>query len=230
MEKHDSTMASSRRGFISSLAIGSASIGLASFRTEALENSEAFSETPGDPEAWLNKIKGKYKMVFDVPHPNGIFPFAWPRVFLITNQATGAKETDCCGVVVLRHTAIAYAFDNSMWEKYNFGEVFDVRDENKNPVTKNPFWKVAPGTYKLSGVGEVAIGIDDLQKSGVLYSVCNMAVTVFSHTVAEKINKPADEVMKDWMSHLLPDIQPVPSGIWALGRTQEKGCSYVFAG
>jgi hypothetical protein len=230
MEKHESDMASSRRGFISTLAIGTASLGLSSFGAENLGKCPAFADPGTEAEAWINKINGKYRMVFDVPHPNGIYPFAWPRVFLMTNQATGAKENDCCAVVVLRHTAIPYAFENSMWEKYNFGEVFDVRDENKNPLNKNPFWQPAPGTYKVAGVGEVAIGINELQKSGVLYGVCSLASTVFSHSVSAKINKPADEILKDWMSHLLPGIQPVPSGIWALGRAQEKGCSYVFAG
>ena len=229
MEKHDSAIASGRRGFISSLAIGTATLGLSSFRTDSNEHS-LFSDPASDAEAWLNKIKGKYKMVFDVPHPNGIFPFAWPRVFLVTNQSTGAKENECSAVVVLRHTAIPYAFDNTVWEKYNFGEVFDIRDENKNALVKNPFWQPAPGTYKIGGIGEVAIGIDELQKSGVLYGVCSMAAAVFSNAVATKMNKPAEEVLKDWIAHLLPGIQPVPSGIWALGRTQDKGCSYVYAG
>jgi intracellular sulfur oxidation DsrE/DsrF family protein len=40
----------------------------------------------------------------------------------------------------------------------------------------------------------------------------------------------ADAVKKDWMSGLLPGIQPVPSGVWALGRAQENGCGYIFAG
>jgi len=29
---------------------------------------------------------------------------------------------------------------------------------------------------------------------------------------------------------VLPDIQIVPSGVWALGRAQQKGCGYIFAG
>jgi intracellular sulfur oxidation DsrE/DsrF family protein len=41
--------------------------------------------------------------------------------------------------------------------------------------------------------------------------------------------KPED-VMKDWMAGLLPGIQVVPSGVWALGRAQEHGCHYIFAG
>lgn len=169
-------------------------------------------------------------MVFDVPHPNGIYPFGWPRVFLLTNMATGASENDCCGVVIFRHTAIPYAFDHSMWQKYRFGEIFDIHDENKKALTRNPFWQPPKGAFKLPGLGEVEVGINDLMKSGVMFGVCSMAMTVFSHTVADKMNMKADEVMADWERNLIPGIQTIPSGIWGLGRAQEKGCAYVFAG
>jgi intracellular sulfur oxidation DsrE/DsrF family protein len=29
---------------------------------------------------------------------------------------------------------------------------------------------------------------------------------------------------------LLPGVQVVPSGVWAVGRAQEKGCGYCYAG
>jgi intracellular sulfur oxidation DsrE/DsrF family protein len=48
--------------------------------------------------------------------------------------------------------------------------------------------------------------------------------------VAKAQNKTAEEISTDWMKSLIPGIQPVPSGVWALGRAQEKGCAYVFAG
>ena len=40
----------------------------------------------------------------------------------------------------------------------------------------------------------------------------------------------AEKVRKDWVSGLFPGIQVVPSGVWALGRAQEHGCGYCFAG
>jgi len=76
----------------------------------------------------------------------------------------------------------------------------------------------------------VAIGINELQKDGVMFCVCNMAITVFSAAVAEGMKMKAEDVKKDWMGGLLPGIQVVPSGVWALGRAQEHGCAYVFAG
>jgi intracellular sulfur oxidation DsrE/DsrF family protein len=230
MKKLDPSLAFDRRGFIHSIAAGAAVMGLSSFLPPE-DYSYYGSFEAEDPEAWTNRIKGKHKMVFDATQPHGIYPFAWPRVFLMTNKATGSEEKDCCAVVVLRHTAIPYAFDHQVWEKYKFGEVFEAPDpKTGKPATRNPFWKPAKGDFKVPGIGEVAIGINELQDNGVLFSVCTAAITVFSTAVADKNNMQADEVKNDWMKSLLPGIQTVPSGVWALGRAQEKGCSYVFAG
>lgn len=224
------SLAPSRRQFIGSLTASAAALGFSSFIPPV--DQELFRKYGSeDPEAWTNRIKGKHKMVFDATQPHGIYPFAWPRVFLLTNEATGAAEKECCAVVVLRHTAIPYAFDHSVWEKYKFGEVFDAPDpKTSKPATRNPFWKPTKGDFSVPGVGPVAIGINELQENGVLFAVCNMAITVFTNSIAEKTKQSADVIRNDWMSGLLPDIQLVPSGVWALGRAQEKGCSYIFAG
>ena len=144
---------------------------------------------------------------------------------------TGTAAKDSSVVVVLRHSAIGYAMEDRLWAKYNLGEVFKANDpETGKPSMRNPFWKPKPGAFKIPGVGEVMIGIDQLQASGVMFCVCEVALTVYSAAVAQGMKIDAAEVKKDFVSGLLPGIQPVPSGVWALGRAQEKQCAYVFAG
>jgi intracellular sulfur oxidation DsrE/DsrF family protein len=92
------------------------------------------------------------------------------------------------------------------------------------------FWKPAKGTFKAPGVGEIAIGINELQESGVMFCVCNVAMTVYSAVVADMMKMKAEDVMNDWKSGLLPGIQIVPSGVWAVGRAQEHDCRYCYAG
>jgi hypothetical protein len=227
---------SSRRGFLGRLAAGAAALTLAGnpFRLDAAGIPNLTSTTndkPGDPDAWFGQIKGKHRLILDVPRPNELMPFAWPRVFLLTNMATGTPEKDLNVVVVLRHEGIPYAFEDRIWAKYKFGEVFKAMDPKTNaPSTRNPFWKPAPGDYKLPGFGNVDIGIDQLQASGVMFCVCDAAMTVYSAALAAGMNSDPAEVKKDWLAGLLPGIQPVPSGIWAVGRAQEHGCNYCFAG
>ena len=234
MSINETSEGTNRRSFLGKIAGGAAAIGLASV-TPALdvfgaERQAQFSAST-DPEEMFRKITGKRRMVFDATQPHEIFPFAWPRVFLLTNEMTGTPNKDCNAVVVLRHTAIGYALEDRLWEKYKLGELFQANDPaTGKPATHNPFWKPKPGTFKLPGVGEVLIGIDQLQANGVMFCVCEMAMTVFSGAAAGKMNLDAAEIKKDWSSGLLPNIQPVPSGVWALGRAQERKCAYIFAG
>jgi len=222
-----------RRGFLGSIATGAAAMGLATLTgpLQQLHASPGSSGVnPDDAEQVFKNLKGKHRIAFDVPEPTGIFPFVWPRVFLLTNMATGTAEKDNNVVVILRHTGIPYAFEDRIWSKYNFGEFFKVPDEQKKPVTHNPFWKPAKGTYKIPGFGVVDIGINELQDSGVQFVVCNAAITVYSAVYAEQNKMDAAVVKKDWESGLLPGITVVPSGVWAIGRAQENKCAYCFAG
>ena len=225
---------SSRRNFLGALATGAATVGVAGFSTPLSAGARAISEnlySDENPDAWFKQIKGKHRIVFDVTRPHEILPFAWPRVFLLTNQATGTAEKDNSVVVVLRHDAIPYAMEDRLWDKYHFGEVFKVDDAmTKKASVRNAFWKPKEGDFKIPGVGNVAIGINELQASGVLFCVCDVALTVYSAAVAGSMNTDAAEVKKDWVAGLLPNIQVVPSGVWALGRAQEHGCAYCFAG
>jgi intracellular sulfur oxidation DsrE/DsrF family protein len=133
--------------------------------------------------------------------------------------------------VVLRHSAIGYAMNHELWSKYNLGELFKADDpKTKKPSTRNPFWQPAKGDFKIPGIGEVQIGINELQDSGVMFCVCDAAMTVYSAIIADKMKMTAADVKKDILSGLIPGIQVVPSGVWAVGRAQEHGCSYCFAG
>ena len=221
-----------RRQFIGTIAGGVAALGISSIISPLSAQAEkSIVNDSGNPEEWFKQIRGKHRIVFDAPEPNEIFPFAWPRIFLVTNAATGTPEKDCSVLVVLRHTAIPYAMEDRLWSKYNFGEIFKANDPKTNkPSTRNPFWKPKQGDFNIPGVGVVPIGINELQDSGVLFCACDMALTVYSGVVAQSLNLDPAEVKKDWVTGILPGIKVVPAGIWAINRAQEKGCSYCFTG
>jgi hypothetical protein len=231
MEKQNIHTENGRRKFLGTLTTGAAAVSIASLFAP-LQKANAAPGTGFDSseDEWFKKLKGKHKMVFDVTGPHDILPFAWPRVFLLTNEKTGTPSRECNVVVILRHDAIGYAMQSSLWEKYKFGELFHADDpKTKKPATRNPFWQPAKGDFKVPGVGEVAIGINELQESGGIFCVCDMALTVYSSALASAMNLDAAELKKEWVAGLLPGIKIVPSGVWAIGRAQENGCSYCFA-
>ncbi|HEY4154844.1 MAG TPA: twin-arginine translocation signal domain-containing protein [Puia sp.] len=230
MENINPKNGSPRRDFLGKLAAGAAAIGAAALVSpvQAVSGISAPFKNADDPEAWLGRIKGKHRIAFDVTGPNEIMPFAWPKVFLMTN---GAASKDCGVVVILRHNAIGYTMGNELWEKYKFGEVFKIDDPaTKAPAVRNIFWEPKAGDFSVPGIGNVDIGINQLQQDGVLFCACDVALTVFSTVLAGKMNMAAADVKKEWLAGLLPGIQVVPSGVWAVGRVQEHGCSYCFAG
>jgi len=232
MNSNESKSSPSRRNFLGTIAAGAAAgitsiaAPITSFANENFDIDGKFD----DPEEMFKKLSGKHRIVFDSPHPHEIYPFAWPRVFLLTNEAT-KSDKDCSVVVVLRHSSIGYAMEDKVWAKYQLGKVFEANDpETKQPATRNPFWKPKPGAYKIPGVGEILIGVDQLQASGVKFCVCQAAIAVYSAIIADSMKMKPEDVKNDFMNGLLPGIQPVPSGVWALGRAQDNGCGYIFAG
>ena len=243
MDTNETKEGTNRRSFLGIIATGAAAIGLTSiapslsaFAGEAKFDPKVY----GDPEEMFKKINGKHRVVFDSPEPNGVSVFVWSKVFLLTNAATGTPEKDSNVVVVLRHDSIPYAFNDAMWKKYKFSEmfkgsgelgpVFQAADAATAAKERNPMWNPKPGDFKAPGIGPVPIGINELQASGVQFCVCNMAMTVYSNVVAMQTGAKPEDVLKDWTANVLPGVQVVPSGVWALGRAQEKQCAYIFAG
>ena len=221
-----------RRGFLGRLAAGAAALGLGGLVAPAEAAARPSRDplvSPANPEfeAWLNKITGKHKMIFDVPEPNDGFVFAWARVFLnTTNETYGTSDADNSAVIILRHAGIPFAMESAMWAKYKLGQTFKITDPaTKGPAIRHPLIHLKPGDAPIPGMGT-----DELIAKGVQVGVCNIALTFYSMNMAKEMGTPAETIKKDWVANLLPGVFVVPSGVIAVNRTQEKGCAYCFAG
>ena len=216
-----------RRSFLGTLAVSAAGLAAMGLPSELLaeEKMPPSASNAHEFEAWLKRIKGKHKQVYDAPGTNGGLPLAWSRVFLMSNKQVGTPEKDVTAVLVLRHDGIPFAMGDDVWEKYNFGEQFNVTNMfTKEKISTNVFWKPKE-EFPLPGMA-----INQLLDSGVLIGVCDLALTVNSMAVAEKMKMDASDVKKEWVAAILPGIQIVPSGVLAINRAQEHGCTYCFAG
>lgn len=214
-----------RRGFLGSIAAAATAVGLGQLfpRTAAAEPGRTPVGNNPEYEAWLNKIGGTHKMVFDAPEPNGGMPVVWPRVWLDTTNATyGTTDAQNTAVVILRHGSIGYALNDAAWAKYKLGEQFNVKD-GANPATRNLWLKPLP--LPLPGTG-----IEALSAQGVLFGACNVALTVYAGMVGGKLGMDGAAVKADWVKNLVPGVMVVPSGVLAASGAQEKGCAYCFAG
>jgi hypothetical protein len=221
----------SRRSFMSALVLGTAATTLAAFANPLnaalpmLPNIDLASQ--GDADKWFEKVKGTHRIAYDGSTHHDGFPIIWTWAFYVTNNETFTVDSDMTAVCVLRHTGIPFAFKTSLWEKYDLGKVFEINDKSTaKPSKRNLYYEPQVGDFPMPGIE----GIKRMQERGAMFCVCNLAIKVYSSILAAQNGLDATTVYQDWVDAILPDIQLVPSGVWALGRAQEKGCGYIFAG
>lgn len=217
---NDITSPTARRGFLGRVAAFAAGLTVAA--PAGLSAETPSPEMAADPalNAWFGKIKGKHRVVFDVPEPNSGFGVIWPRIYLNTMAAT--YPGDATAVVILRHSGIPLGMNDSLWAKYKLGEQFNIKDGD-NAATKNIY-------ASITGLPIPGLGTAELIKSGVLVGLCDVALTVYSSGAATKMNMDPATVKKEWIAGLLPGVQVVPSGVLGVAHSQELGCNYIFAG
>jgi hypothetical protein len=214
-----------RRSFIGRLAAGAVAIaGL----PLAARHAEA-AELVAGPDAWTAPLAlAKHKQIFDAPELNKGFPMIFAGAYLGTMKATyGLTDKGAHAVIVLRHFGIPAALSDTIWTKYKLGEFFKIMDPKTNaPSTRNFF--------SHSGEGDMAFpqfSVDKLVDGGnTTFCVCNIALTVISGLAGKSVGVDAAAAYEEWKAGLLPGMNIVASGVLGVGRAQEKGCSYCFAG
>jgi intracellular sulfur oxidation DsrE/DsrF family protein len=217
-----------RRNFISAMAMGVTASSL-SILTNPLyaADSRFFPSQLDQADAWFKNIKGKHRIVYDGANANSGLPIIWNWAYYASNNQTGSKDSEITAMTVLRHGATGLAYDNLIWEKYELGSYFKITDTHtQKPSIRNLFYEPMQGDFPLPEVD----GIKNLQARGALFCVCDLATKKLTKNMAAKMKLDPAEVYAEWINHLIPEIQLVPSGVWALGRAQEHGCGYIYAG
>lgn len=214
--------ATPRRGFL-----GRALAGLAAAAASTLPRSasaEESLETLAADDAWLGRIKGKHRQVFDCTSPNGGWCAAYALNYMDSHNATGTKDSDLTAVVVFRHFAMPLVVNDAIWAKYKVGDIINVKDPSTSAgATRNLFHNaiaMRPGlTYEKM-----------ISDRGAVIVACNLALTVISGIAAKNIGMSAEEAKAEWTAGLLPGVVTAHSGVYAVNRAQEKGCSYCYGG
>ncbi len=218
---HDTQLPLDRRDFLH-LAAVAATVGVGT----ALASTTANAAPATDFTRWLDSISGKQKVVLDVREPYDGMAIAWAWVYLFTGpQAYGVKENELGTVMVLRHNAIPFALDDSMWKKYKLGEYFKINDpQSSAPALRHPYYT----TPVFPDIADMTLK-NNIER-GVKVAACDMAIHYYSGQIAKAQGLKHDDVKKEWMDATLPKIAHAPSGLVACQGAVAKGCSYIFAG
>ncbi len=218
---------SPRRNFLGRLAAGTmafAATSLFAKSANAMTNDNAFA----DDEPWLKGLAGKkHKQVFDGANINGGFPLIFASAYMNTMTATyKLAPTDVGALIVARHMGMPMLLNDAMWAKYHIGKMVGVNDPvTKAPAMRNLFYKSKEGDMM-----NIAASADKLMAQGAILAVCNVAMTVLSGMAAAEMKMKPELAYADWKAGLLPGVHVAPSGVLAVGRAQEIGCTYCYGG
>jgi len=161
-------------------------------------------------DSWVQRLTAKHKAVFDSPEIQG-----GVAIYQAQLWASGFKEmynladSDTQAVLVLRHAAVPMVFNDAMWTKYQIGKLRKVKDDHDAWATVNPYTKM----------------LADAHDKGWIILGCNLAAMGVSATIARENKLDVESVRKEIRSNLVPGALLMPSGIFAVHRAQEAGCT-----
>ena len=214
-----------RRSFLSRLGAGAAAFGTAfgggTVAAEAQTARDTWQARRHDQDNWLDALPGQHRLVFDATTADGLErSMTYTRNYLQANErAYALKSGDLAVVIIARHLATVFAYNDAMWTKYPLAQLINFTDRRtKEPPTVN--------VYRTGRDSS----IDTLAKAGVQFAVCEMATRVFAESLARRANGDADAIYKELMANLVGNSHPVAAGIVTVNRAQERGYTLAHGG
>jgi len=219
-----------RRSFLTGLGAGAGIVGTAGIGSP-LTAAEAAPDAPWRParhsqDDWYDKIPGQHRFIFDSTTPDGMaMSLKFANNYFTANQnGYGLKDSDLAVVIVARHKATSFAFNDSIWAKY--GKQLSEQAEFTDPKTKEP---PKINLYAAPGDGSDQSGtMDELIKKGVHFAVCQMASRAIAGRIAKATTGDTEAIFKEMGANLIPNSHFVAAGIVAVNRAQERGYSFAI--
>src|SRR4051812_849191 len=187
---------SARRSFLTRLKVGAAAaVALGGVARAQTRPAARFEATRHDKDDWLDAVPGKHRLVFDTTTSSGFSEaLLFANSFLIANRNDyGLQNSDLALVIVVRHIATSFGFNDAMWDKYGV----PMADGFVDPKTKQ-----TPKTNIYKG-GAGAATIDGLVKQGVQFAVCTMASRRIAGMIATTTGGNTNTIFDELSANLI---------------------------
>jgi len=217
-----------RRSFLTRFGAGMTVLGSGLAAGTGVANAQSgtasFRPARHAQDDWMDKLPGKHRLVFDTTTPAGFgAAVAYANNFLVASKdGYGLNDQDHAIIIIARHFATPFAYNDAMWAKYGKAmPPFVVIDDPKTKQRPNV------NLFKASGYGldlpNLGTTIDDVVKKGVNFAVCQFATRFFSGPLAQATGGNADAVYNELVANLIPNSHLAAAGIVAVNRAQERG-------
>lgn len=216
--KSDNITSTERRSFLNRFNAGTAAITAMVLGGRAVAQvkspPEKWEPARHDQDNWMDELPGKHRLVFDTVSNESLGDAVlFGTNFITANRnAYGLQNSDLAIIIIVRHRATGFGFNDAMWAKYgaHMGALPDGEPAPKaNPHNKG------------------GLSMDSLSKQGVKFAVCAMATRRIANTIAQASGGSADEINAELIANVVAGGRMVPAGIVAVNRTQERGYTLV---
>jgi hypothetical protein len=234
-----------RRDFIGQLAASAivlagtacAAPGMAGQATEPAPTPAPRPAAPPAPmkwdDSWSTRLTAKHKAVFDSPAIEDGMVLSHATGYISgMRDALGAGVNDVQTVIVIRHGAIPMVFNDAMWAKYDIGKESKVKDYSTDKwATRNPFFTAPPSRANTPARPAPS---PDRPQANLLWLTehqivlgCDRATRGFAAEYADRKKAKSQDVYEELKANLLPGVILQPTGVYAVHRAQEAGCTSI---
>ena len=179
----------------------------------------------------MDTLPGKHRTVIDCAAATaaGTGVFYANNIFTANRNGYQLADSDVAVIVVLRHEATTFAYNDAIWAKYgsvlgNMGKIADPKT-NQPPVV-NPLDSREFGPA-MTNLGVTATA---LANRGAHFAICDMATNRIAGVIATAVKSTQPAIYKELVANILPNGHMVAAGVVAVNRAQERGYSMLTAG
>ncbi len=221
-------MQSSRRDFLDQLAGGALALSLSPAPLSTLRENTARALSTEWDSAWMTRVKGRARAVFDVPAIEsgyGVWRASmWARQY---ESVLGVPVRDTSTVLVLRHDAVVLALTQTFWDRYDIGNIKRATHPmTEQPTTQNPALLGAdagvPAPYNT-------FTLTNFIANGGIALICDVALRDVAATVQRDDGLTPGDAYAITRGALVPGTVLQPSGVFAALRAQQAGALYIRA-
>lgn len=208
----------------------------------ATQTAAAPAPTPSPPppavpthwdDSWATRLTAKHKAVFDMPEIQDSPAIFHAAIWLEgLHAALGAAPSDAQAVIVIRHAGVIAAFNDAIWSKYELGKLRKVKDDStgkwavRNPVASQAPTKPGASPPRPSSADRPGDDLGWFAQYGHTLLACNIATVGMSYVLAEKTKGQQPAIYDELKANLIPGVVLQPSGVYAVNRAQEAGCTF----
>lgn len=185
-------------------------------------------------DAWMEKAGSRHRIAFDCTTPAAASAGLDFANNYIHTSMSGYNLTaaDLAVILIFRHWATPYAFNDAIWAKYGKAIVGALKLEGdlaKGAERVNPLF-VRPADAAAQPKGFEWFDDKYLGKmigQGAMFAVCGLASQFFAAKLAGATGDPK-AIYAELAANLIPNAHMAPSGIAAVGHVQEHGYAFSY--